>query len=363
VPVVVPIVLSIVSLLVAIIGLRLSMQNPKAHLDLPDFVRVQQGEQAPGGAGQTNIYVQPSFVSTNSNTRSEVIEDLKLIVKPRQGKPLEFLWLDQGEWLSPDPTQPQSGDSHYAQYYNITSDPTPLVVNPGAAVTPVLHFSAPSADFQFKEGIYDFIVTANRAIVSEPIEDKMTISITEEHVKYFKITAGAQWLFIWNAASQNDQLQSVEEIPVSEPSTNSSEISGIVGQDNQASSSPGAQTIPSVEASSEEASVEAAVRGHYEAIGAGDFEEAYSYFGPTYRKLIDYNKQGWINARKNSQITGSTIKEVNVQRVLENQATATIDVAFQDKGKDSCFFLEWSLVKEGGQWKLDEQLSGEPICG
>ena len=31
----------------------------------------------------------------------------------------------------------------------------------------------------------------------------------------------------------------------------------------------------------------AAVRGHYEAIGAGNFEEAYSYFGPTLRSQTD----------------------------------------------------------------------------
>ncbi|HSK85245.1 MAG TPA: hypothetical protein VK902_17875 [Rubrobacter sp.] len=115
------------------------------------------------------------------------------------------------------------------------------------------------------------------------------------------------------------------------------------------------------DASDERASVEDTIRGYYEALGAGDFEEAYSYLGPTYKKAIDYNKQIWIDSQESEQITDSTINSVKVQRVSEDEATATVDVAFQDEGKDSRFFLEWMLVKEGEQWKLDEQLSGERI--
>jgi hypothetical protein len=366
-----PIVISVVSLILSAIGLLISLQPPKAHLQLPQAVRVAQGELATSSTGTSELWLQPSFVSTNRNSQAEVIEDLKLLVKPRQGKSVEFTWLDQGEWLAPDPTQIQGNVSLYDQYYKITSDPTPLVVSPGTAVAPVLRFTAPSTNFQFKEGSYDIILTAYRAILSEePLEDKMTVTFAEKHLQFYKATAGTQWYYIWNAAAvQNSKKYWVEKnraseptTIASEPTTTSSAASDVVGQEDQNASSSAAQTNPSGESSGEEASVAAAVRGHYEAIGEGNFEEAYSYFGSTYRTQIGNNKQGWIDARKGSQIMGSTIKEVNVQTVSENQATATIDVAFQDKGKDSCFFLEWSLVKESGQWKLDQQLSGEPTC-
>jgi hypothetical protein len=59
-----------------------------------------------------------------------------------------------------------------------------------------------------------------------------------------------------------------------------------------ASSAVSAQSVPSGGVSGEAAAVAAAVRGHYEAIGAGNFEEAYSYFGPTMRSETD--EANWI---------------------------------------------------------------------
>jgi hypothetical protein len=213
VAVAVPIVISVISLVVSIIGLFISTQLPQAHLELPAAVRAAQGEQAGFGTGISTLYVQPSFVSTNSNPRAEVIEGLKLVVKPKQGEPVEFTWSTQGEWGSPDPTAQtqQYGESSYAQFYKVTSDPTPLVVNPGAAVAPVLHFSAP-ADFQFKEGSYDLILTANRAIVSDPLEDKMTITFTQDHIEYFKSTKGASWQVLWDVRAYDEQLRSIERL-------------------------------------------------------------------------------------------------------------------------------------------------------
>jgi hypothetical protein len=38
-----------------------------------------------------------------------------------------------------------------------------------------------------------------------------------------------------------------------------------------------------------------------------------------------------------------------------------VDVSFQDKYGTSHFELVWSLVKEGGQWKLDRQLDEDEI--
>lgn len=200
-----PILVSVVSLFVSVIGLLISLMLPKVTLELPFFVRVQQGKQM----ATPTIYVQPSFVSTSSNSRSEVIENLKLVVKSEQGKPVEFAWTDQGEWGAADPTQTESKKDGFTQYYKITSDPTPIVVTSGAAAVPVLHFQAPSnSGFEFKEGSYVLTLTANRAVADEPLEDKMKITVTEDHLKFFKSTNGTQWSYFWDAKYLDDEPQS-----------------------------------------------------------------------------------------------------------------------------------------------------------
>lgn len=105
--------------------------------------------------------------------------------------------------------------------------------------------------------------------------------------------------------------------------------------------------------------VEAAIRDHYEAIGAGNFEEAYSYFGPTFRSRQD--QASWVEAEQSYQIEDSTIHSVEVNELFETTATATVEVSFVDNTGTPRFVIVWDLVKEGGQWKLDEQISAESI--
>lgn len=105
--------------------------------------------------------------------------------------------------------------------------------------------------------------------------------------------------------------------------------------------------------------MEDAIRGHFAAIGTGDFEKAYSYFGPTFRDQND--EQGWINEEKSFQIKDSTVNSLDVINVSEDTATAAVDVSFRDKTGTPHFLITWNLVKEGEQWKLDEQVSGEKI--
>jgi hypothetical protein len=108
---------------------------------------------------------------------------------------------------------------------------------------------------------------------------------------------------------------------------------------------------------SEAAEVESAVRGHYEAIGAGDFEEAYSYFGPTMRSRQD--QASWIASEQSYEIQSSTIHSLTVDEVLASTATATVDVSFVDNTGTPRFVIVWGLVKENGEWKLDEQISAQ----
>ena len=127
-------------------------------------------------------------------------------------------------------------------------------------------------------------------------------------------------------------------------------------------SAASAQNVPSGEvssetASSEAAAVAAAVRGHYEAIGAGNFEEAYTYFGPTLRSQTD--EATWIGGQESSQIQSITINFLEVDEISGSTATATVDFSSINKTVTARFHIVWMLVKEGGEWKLDHQLSGQ----
>jgi hypothetical protein len=44
-----------------------------------------------------------------------------------------------------------------------------------------------------------------------------------------------------------------------------------------------------------------------------------------------------------------------------NTATATVDVSSINKSETARFHIVWLLVKEGGEWKLDHQISGQRI--
>jgi eukaryotic-like serine/threonine-protein kinase len=119
----------------------------------------------------------------------------------------------------------------------------------------------------------------------------------------------------------------------------------------------GSQHNPSGEASSEEAAVAAAIEGHYGAIGTGNFEGAYSYFGPTFRGQHD--QASWIAGEQSYEIQSSTIRSLTVDEVLGTSATATMDVSFVDNTGTPRFVIVWSLVQEDGRWKLDSQLSAQ----
>jgi hypothetical protein len=120
------------------------------------------------------------------------------------------------------------------------------------------------------------------------------------------------------------------------------------------SPSPSASAAPTGE---EDAEVEDAVRGHYEAIGRGDFEEAYSYFGPTMRSRQD--EASWVASEQTYEIQSSTIQWLTVDEVLGSTATATVDVSFVDNTGTPRFVIMWGLLKEDGEWRLDEQISAQ----
>jgi micrococcal nuclease len=124
-------------------------------------------------------------------------------------------------------------------------------------------------------------------------------------------------------------------------------------------SSPDVELDSGGDSGSEEEAVEKAIRGHYEAIGAGNFEQAYSYFGPTFRNATE--EEVWIEEEKSFEITSSTAHSVDVEEISETTATATVDVSFEDNTGIPRFLITWNLLKENGEWKLDNQASAETL--
>ena len=91
----------------------------------------------------------------------------------------------------------------------------------------------------------------------------------------------------------------------------------------------------------------------------GDFEEAYSYFGPTFRSQHD--QASWISGEQSYEIRSSTIHSLTVEEVSGTTATATVDVSFVDNTGTPRFVIVWGLLEEGGRWKLDEQFSAQRV--
>jgi hypothetical protein len=52
---------------------------------------------------------------------------------------------------------------------------------------------------------------------------------------------------------------------------------------------------------------------------------------------------------------------LKLNSVSGDKASAAVDVTSQDNTGNPRFPLTWDLVKENGQWKLDDQAPGEKI--
>jgi hypothetical protein len=75
-----------------------------------------------------------------------------------------------------------------------------------------------------------------------------------------------------------------------------------------------------------------------------------------------YGEADWIAAEQSYEIQSSTIHSLTVDEVSSTTATATVDVSFVDNTGNPRFVIVWSLVKEGGAWKLDSQLSAQRVA-
>jgi len=69
----------------------------------------------------------------------------------------------------------------------------------------------------------------------------------------------------------------------------------------------------------------------------------------------------WIAGEESSQIQSIIINSLEVNEVSGDTATATVDFSSINKTLTARFLIVWILVKEGGEWKLDHQLSGQRV--
>jgi hypothetical protein len=56
-----------------------------------------------------------------------------------------------------------------------------------------------------------------------------------------------------------------------------------------------------------------------------------------------------------------TKRSLEVDEVSGSTSTVAVDVSSINKTVTARFHIVWMLVKEGGEWKLDHQLSGQRI--
>lgn len=154
-----------------------------------------------------------------------------------------------------------------------------------------------------------------------------------------------QELYSWAAKSGQEPEPSTPETASAEPA-----------EAEPTTETTSAETSPDENPDEE---VEAVIRGHYEAIGEGAFEEAYSYFGPSFRGKND--EQSWVAEEESYDIQSSTINSIDIIEAGEDTATAAVDVSFEDNTGEPRFEITWNLIEQGGEWKLDEVVSGEQV--
>ena len=170
----VPLTAALLSLPLAATALFVSLQQPEVTLILPDQIRVVQGLQA----GHAYVYFQPSFVSTGSSDRIEVIRDMHLEMTPADGgETTSFEW-DQVLRLE---TDPDTG----ALNYQYEADAVPLLIGPSDAATPLSLFEAPDG-WHFTPGTYNVRVIADRVVTGRPLVDDFQLTLSPENLAFLE---------------------------------------------------------------------------------------------------------------------------------------------------------------------------------
>jgi hypothetical protein len=179
----VPLTASMLSLVLSVVAIIASTQQPQVMLILPDQVRVAQGRST-GGA---YVYLQPAFVNTGQSDRVEVIRDMRLEVTPIDGSsgPVDFDWTEQLSLVG----DASSGGLSYRH----EADAVPLLVSPRNAVAPLSLFRAPEGWF-FAPGTYSFRLLADRVVVSAPVSGQFSVDLSADNVAFLDQPGPDQFL-------------------------------------------------------------------------------------------------------------------------------------------------------------------------
>ncbi len=114
------------------------------------------------------VYMQPAFFTTSQTQRTELILRMKLSIVPASGgTPIDFTWNSVGTWQLL---------GSIGQVYIISGDAGPLIVNSSNPQTPICEFDGPTG-WGFKAGTYNVTLTADRALVSTPLQTSFSFSV------------------------------------------------------------------------------------------------------------------------------------------------------------------------------------------
>jgi hypothetical protein len=183
-----PVVISVVSLFISGVSFFFVLRTPQVDLEMPRYITAWQ-PQADGSSQSAEFWVQPYFFYRGTSQRAEVVTNMRLFVDPKGDVgPIECIWVDQGGLSTKEFTVPAR------------TNPSPIVIDPSTAASPLAHFQAiPEKwqDWQITPGHYKLTLRANRTVSGEPLEDSMNVTITNSFVKEMAHPQPPEALVIW----------------------------------------------------------------------------------------------------------------------------------------------------------------------
>lgn len=179
----VPLTAALLSLVLSVVAIFTSLQQPSVSLLMPANVRVAQGRSS----GAAYLYLQPAFVNTAQNNRVEVISGMTVSVTSASAgvAPVDFTWREQLRLV----LEPGASELTY-QY---VGDAVPLVVSPSNAASPLALFSAPPGWF-FAPGTYEFTLHADRVVAGSALSAKFSVTLTPENITFLDQTVPDKFL-------------------------------------------------------------------------------------------------------------------------------------------------------------------------
>lgn len=184
----VPLSASILSLILAVVSLVVSTQDPGVVIILPSRVIMDDADLgADTPFHPANIYLQPNLVGTGNNNRIELVTRLTLDLQPVDGGPSATSeWTQQGRWDFTEGTVDAAGFSFSTRSFVYLADAAPLLVSPNNAQQPLCVFPMP-AGFELKPDTkYRLTLTADRVVADKPLTAIGELSVTQEQINFLK---------------------------------------------------------------------------------------------------------------------------------------------------------------------------------